>query len=74
MMDAEDQQKEYKPTGFDLERLDAMETDESVTGEAGLWKVCRYRDSFVVLPQHKKVTFREFRTLSDVISFLNKLI
>lgn len=63
----------YSPTEFDIIRLESMDIDSAVNGEFGLWRVLRYKNSYVCLIQHKNVNYKEFATVTDLVNYLKKL-
>lgn len=69
--DQEENPHILKPTDFDIIRLESMELGDRLEAESGNWVVLKYEKEYV-LSSHMIKKLLSFRTLEDLIKFLNK--
>mgnify|MGYP001611262100 CR=1 FL=1 len=69
--DFEDSTNSIVPTDFDKLRLKDMSIGDKIDQEIGNWNCIKYRDCFMVsFLNHPKLRWVEFKTYSEMISFL----
>ncbi len=69
----EEESKSLIPTNFDTCRLEALEIGDKLQGELDNWTVFRYRNSWdVILSNKNKRPMLSFKTLDNLLAFLNK--
>ena len=64
--DMEEPERDFRPTQFDLARIEAMSVGDKVAAEYGEWQVFRYKTGYDLYMDRTTLTFKN---INDLIKY-----
>ena len=69
--DMEEPERDFRPTPFDLARIEAMSIGDKVAAEYGEWQVFRYKTGYDLYIGSETETILTFKNINDLIKYFD---
>ena len=69
--DMEEPDRDFRPTSFDLARIEAMSIGDKVAAESGEWQVFRYKTGYDLYVGLETETILTFKNINDLIKYFD---